>query len=43
MGGNTLDLILTSDPERILETNYFPHLGSIKVGDAVIGITFGMF
>ena len=43
MGGNTLDLILTSDPERILETNYFPPLGSIKVGHAVIGITLGMF
>ena len=43
MGGNTLDLIITSDPERILEINYFPSLGSIKVGHAVIGITLGMF
>ena len=43
MGGNPLDLTLTSDPERILETNYFPPLGSIKVGHAVIGITLGMF
>ena len=43
MGGNTLDLILTSDPERILDINNFPPLGSIKVGHAVIDITLGMF
>ena len=43
MGENTQELILTSNPERILETNYFPPLGSIKVGHAVIGITLGMF
>ena len=42
MGGNTLNLILTSDPERILENNYFPPLKIIKVGHAVISITLGL-
>ena len=43
MGGNTLYLILTIDPERILETNYFIPLLSIKLGHSVIVITLGIF
>ena len=43
MGENTLDVILTSDPGRILETNYFPPLRSIKVSHAIKVIKLGMF
>ena len=42
MGGNTLDLVLTSDPERILEVDYGPPLGSVRIGHALISITFGL-
>ena len=30
MGGNILDLVLNSDPERILEVDYGPPLGNVK-------------
>ena len=42
MDGNILDLVLTSDPERILEVNYGPPLGSVKIGHATINITYGI-
>ena len=42
MGGNILDLVLTSDPERILEVNYGPPLGSVKIDHATINITYGI-
>ena len=31
MGGNILDLVLTGDPERILEDDYRPPLGNVKI------------
>ena len=42
MGGNILDLVLTSDPERILEVDYGPPLGNVKIGYAIINITYGI-
>ena len=42
MCGNILDLVLTSDPERILEVNYGPPLGNVKIGHAIIKISNGI-
>ena len=42
MCGNILDLVLTSDPERILEVDYGPPLGNVKIGHAIINITSGI-
>ena len=42
MGENILDLVLTSDPERILEVDYGPLLGNVKIGHAIINITYGI-
>ena len=33
---------MTSDPERVLEIEYCPSLGSVTIGHAVISLTFGM-
>ena len=42
MGGNIFDLVLISDPERILKVNYGPPLGNVKIGHATINITDGV-
>ena len=36
MGGNILDLVLTSDPARISEVDYGPPLENVKIGHAII-------
>ena len=42
MGGNILDLVLTSDTSRILEVEYGSPLGNVKIGHATINITRGI-
>ena len=38
MSGNTLDLVLTSDPERILEVDYAQPLRIVRIGHATFGL-----
>ena len=40
---NVYDLILTSDSERVLEIEYCPRLESVRIGHAVICLTFGIY
>ena len=42
MGGNILDLVLTSDPERGLEIDSHPPLRNVNMGHSVISVIFGM-
>ena len=42
MGGNILDLVLTTDPERVLEIDFDPLMGNVKMGHYVISVISGM-